>query len=244
MFVTPNMVNDGHDTSASFFSNWTSYWLVPLLADERFNDNRTLVLLTFDENESYTAENRIFTVLLGGAVPTTLKGQTDSTYYTHYSAISTVQANWQLKNLGRGDVNKTLANVFSPIANVTGYVNTDVPQAQRPLTNETGIFPGALNGNAYVPFTAPVNQSAVGAGGQGVLILAGLNKSFTPDGAPAAVNLTALGQVVPAGLNPNLTGSSSGSGSGSKSAAGEVGGASWGVLMGALITAATGVLLV
>jgi hypothetical protein len=39
----------------------------------------------------------------GGAVPAKLHGTTDDTLYTHYSTLSTVQANWGLKSLGRGD---------------------------------------------------------------------------------------------------------------------------------------------
>lgn len=142
-------------------------------------------------------------MLLGGAVPAKLKGTTDDTYYTHYSTISTVEANWKLKNLGRGDVNKTMANVFGFVANATGYTNLNVPQDKRPMTNLTGIFPGPLNANAYVPFTAPADQSVLGAGGQGVLLSAGLNKSFTPSVAPAPVNLTAQGLLVPAGTPPS-----------------------------------------
>ena len=108
MFVTPNMVDDGHDTSIDFASAWLEYWLPPLLADPNFNDNRTLILLTFDETETYTENNRVFTVLLGGegVIPKNLTGTKDSTYYTHYSPLSTVQANWGLGSLGRGDTNK------------------------------------------------------------------------------------------------------------------------------------------
>jgi len=36
----------------------------------------------------------------------------DDTLYSHYSSISTVEGNWGLDNLGRGDVNKTLSNLF------------------------------------------------------------------------------------------------------------------------------------
>ena len=84
------------------------FWLVPLLNDTRFITNRTLLLLTFDETETYTENNRVFTVLLGGegVIPKNLTGTTDSTYYTHYSPLSTVQANWGLGSLGRGDTNK------------------------------------------------------------------------------------------------------------------------------------------
>jgi len=52
IFVTPNMVNGGHDTTIDFAGQWIDYWLIPLLSDTNFNDNRTLILLTFDENET------------------------------------------------------------------------------------------------------------------------------------------------------------------------------------------------
>ena len=97
------MVNDAHDTTIDFAASFLSYWLEPLLSDERFNDNRTLILVTFDENENYDINNNIFAVLLGGAVPEELRGTVDTTYYTHYSSMSSVQANWGLGSLGRGD---------------------------------------------------------------------------------------------------------------------------------------------
>jgi Phosphoesterase family len=106
LFITPNLVNDGHDTNVTFISAWLKFWLEPLLSDRRFNDERTLILLTFDENGTKSVNNRVWTTLLGGAVPDHLRGTTDSTFYTHYSALSTVQANWGLGCLGRNDANK------------------------------------------------------------------------------------------------------------------------------------------
>ena len=38
--------------SVDFTSEWLSFWLLPLLENPLFNDNRTLILLTFDETES------------------------------------------------------------------------------------------------------------------------------------------------------------------------------------------------
>jgi hypothetical protein len=146
-------------------------------------------------------------------------GTTDETFYTHYSSISTVEANWGLKNLGRNDINATVANVFSFVASTVGYTNVDVPEGSRPETNLTGIFPGPLNGNAYVPFTAPANQTAPGPGGKGVLLLPGLNKSFTPSVAPAPVNLTAQGKTVPASTPSGSNSSTPTSTSTSKSSA-------------------------
>jgi acid phosphatase len=79
--------------------------------------NNTLVMVTFDENHTYTKQNRIVGILLGDAVPTELVGTTDNTFYNHYSEISTVQANWGLHTLGRWDVG---ANVFKFVADKTG----------------------------------------------------------------------------------------------------------------------------
>ena len=70
--------------------------------------------------------NRIYTLILGNGVPESLRGTTDSTFYTHYSALSTVQANWDLMALGRGDVNGTLNNVFGFVANASGYTNNGI----------------------------------------------------------------------------------------------------------------------
>ena len=106
MFVTPNTVDDGHDTTIDYAASWVDYWLMPLLNNPNFNDNRTLVLLTFDETETYTINNQVYSLLLGGAVPDDARGTVDSTYYTHYSSLSSVEANWGLGSLGRGDTNK------------------------------------------------------------------------------------------------------------------------------------------
>ena len=64
--------------------------------------------------------------------------------------------------LGRGDTNKTMANVFDFIAKRINYTNTNTTRAHEPLTNLTGIFPGPLNPTAWIPFTAPTNSSLFG----------------------------------------------------------------------------------
>ncbi|KAH8994224.1 hypothetical protein EDB92DRAFT_2113442 [Lactarius akahatsu] len=98
--------------------------------------------------------------------------------------------NWGLESLGRGDTNKMLSNVYSFVANATGYTNLDVAVAYIPLTNITSIIPGPLNAQLYVPITAP-NTSAVGTGGGAVLVASGLDTSFTAAKVPSPVNLTA-----------------------------------------------------
>ncbi|KKF94772.1 Acid phosphatase [Ceratocystis platani] len=116
MFITPNMTSDAHDTDITTAGEWLHAFLNPLLDDPKFMHN-TLVLVTFDENESYIRHNRIFSLLLGDAVPQELVGTTDTHFYNHYSEIASVEANWDLPTLGRWDVG---ANVFELVARATG----------------------------------------------------------------------------------------------------------------------------
>lgn len=116
MFITPNMTSDGHDSTVTVAGTWSKTFLEPLLNDTKFMKN-TLVILTFDENHTYTQQNRIVGILLGDAVPKELVGTTDNNFYNHYSEIATVQANWGLDTLGRWDVG---ANVFDFVAKKTG----------------------------------------------------------------------------------------------------------------------------
>jgi acid phosphatase len=169
LFITPNMTSDGHDTSVTVAGEWLKGFLTPLLEDKNFLDN-TLVLLTFDENESYAIQNRVFSVLLGDAVPAALVGTTDDNYYNHYSEISTVEANWYVPNplknsahkltlnrdlytLGRWDVG---ANVFANVASHTGdrirKWSTTPDLAHRYFNSS---YPGIFNSKTWAPQPVP-----------------------------------------------------------------------------------------
>lgn len=192
IFITPNLRNDAHDTSVGYTASWLTYWLLPLLNDPNFNTNKTLILLTFDENETYTIGNSVYSLLLGGVIPQAMKNTTDSTFYTHYSAISTVENNWDLDNLGRQDTNKTLANVFNLVASVTSYHNNNLTNSSSflPQLNITGTIPGPLNPNYFVPYLAP-NTNSTGGGSGKTFVAPNVNTSLTPANAPAPVNITA-----------------------------------------------------
>ncbi|KAJ5185184.1 Phosphoesterase [Penicillium cf. griseofulvum] len=137
-FITPNMTNDAHDTNITFAAKWERPFVAKLLENEYFFNN-TLLLLTFDEDKTYKGDNRIFSVLVGGAVPEHLKGTKDDTFYTHYSSIASVSANWGLPSLGRWDCG---ANIFEIVASKTGYVNYEVDKTHLTL-NQT--YPGPMS---------------------------------------------------------------------------------------------------
>ncbi|APA12319.1 hypothetical protein sscle_09g070890 [Sclerotinia sclerotiorum 1980 UF-70] len=160
--ISPDMLNDGHNTSLAFAANWTRSFLTPLLQNEAFMNN-TLILLTYDESETYSKPNRIYSVLLGGAVPVDKRGTVDTTVYSHYSILSTLENNWGLPNLGRYDVG---ANVFSLCASKTNYTNINLNMS---ILNNSLSYPGFLNNDPakFAPVPVP-NLKLIGAGGKGV----------------------------------------------------------------------------
>ncbi|KAI1427516.1 phosphoesterase family-domain-containing protein [Xylaria sp. FL1777] len=165
VMMSPNMLNDGHNTTLDYATKWARQFLRPLLTDGAFTE-KTLVQLTYDETEDYSQPNRIVSLLLGNAVPDSLRGSTDDTFYTHFSILSTMENNWELPNLGRFDVG---ANVFKLVADVTGYANNNPPNVA--TVNNSVSYPGPLNRNHSTKLTIfpPPNLKLTGAGGQPVL---------------------------------------------------------------------------
>lgn len=165
VFMSPNMINDGHNSTLETATDWSHQFLKPLLKEKAF-DGRTLIMLTYDESETYEEPNHIATLLLGSAIPKELKGTTDDTVYTHYSILSTVENNWELPNLGRYDVG---ANVLKFVADMTGYQANRDPDNTASVNNSAS-YPGALNSDPAKFMTIPrPNLDLVGAGGQSVL---------------------------------------------------------------------------
>jgi hypothetical protein len=159
VFMTPNMMNDGHNSTLDFSTQWSHKFLQPLLAENAF-DEPTLIALTYDESEDYGQPNHIVTLLLGSAVPPALRGTEDSDFYTHYSILSTMQANWDLHNLGRYDVG---ANVFKMVADVVGYKNMDPDNVA--LVNNSVSYPGMLHDDPEQQLPIPIpNTQLIGAG--------------------------------------------------------------------------------
>ncbi|KAK3387563.1 phosphoesterase family-domain-containing protein [Podospora didyma] len=164
-FMSPNMLNDGHNTTLEFAADWSHKFLQPLLADGAF-DERTLIMLTYDESETYSKPNQIVTLLLGSAVPSALKGTYDATFYTHYSILSTLENNWELPHLGRYDVG---ANVFQFVADLTGYNKNKDPENVVAVNNSVS-YAGVLNSDLYKRLPIPVpNSKLIGAGGKPIL---------------------------------------------------------------------------
>jgi acid phosphatase len=194
MFITPNMTNDGHDTNVTFASKFARGFLEPLLNNPNFNGKKTLIVLTFDENDSSNPRNNIDTVLLGSAVPHHLVGTVDPAFYNHYSEIATVEANWGLHTLGRYDVG---ANIFDFVAKKTG---DQVRVPENPPLSEIVLnssYPGPFNTAAPGPFPVPNVKLVV----NGRTVLPEIVQTW---GAPALQKCTTYTDAVDVatGLNP------------------------------------------
>jgi hypothetical protein len=181
------MIDDAHDTSISYGAQFINYWLNPLLGNPKFNDDRTLIVLTFDENSNYAIENIVYTLLLGNVIPKELRGTTDNTFYSHYSLLSTVENNWGLPNLGRGDVNTTMNNVFNWVAAKTGFKNT--ANSTTYMQNGEGDECGPLNDAQWQNYPAP-DKAVIGPGGQLTHYKVGINPLLTRAKLPACKAIT------------------------------------------------------
>ncbi|MCI4344087.1 MAG: alkaline phosphatase family protein [Thermoplasmata archaeon] len=132
-FITPNMINDGHDTSTSYADAWLSGWLQPLLS-KPFAAS-TLFIVTWDEgatNEGYTVGNvtlgggNIFTVFVS---PYTLHGGAFAAPVSHYNVLTTTEWLLGVGSLGTNDT----VTAFPPMTGMfhspgSGHsVNSAVP---------------------------------------------------------------------------------------------------------------------
>ncbi|GME74008.1 unnamed protein product [[Candida] boidinii] len=223
---TPNMTNDGHDTTTKFVANYAKSFLEPLLSNENFTKD-TLILLTFDENDSYSVKNNVLSILLGGVIPEELKGTFDNTFYDHYSQLSSLEANFDLHHLGRGDVD---ANIFQLVANATGIENKDV-DTEFKVNNETYI--GYLN-DINIEIPAP-NVTATNRNGKAILpaissvwaeeYSAQVSESyFTATTTTVSGDITNAVTLTTAGISKPASVAASGSASGSAKASGSVSG--------------------
>lgn len=192
MFITPNMTSDGHDSSITVAGEWAHGFVQPLLNNTNFMQ-KTLLLITWDENETYTDKNQVLGILLGDAVPRELVGTIDSNYYDHYSEAATVEANWGLHTLGRWDVG---ANVFELVAKKTGDKLRKWPAitGSNPTRFLNQSYPGPFNSDTVTPVPAPNTQLVH----HGRSVLPSVVRTWGKN----TTNYYTAGVQIPDGLNP------------------------------------------
>ena len=83
-----------------FADKWLATTFEPLLNNPKFAKDM-LLIVTFDESESYTGPNYVFTAFYGSGVA---PGSVSDVAYNHYSMLRTIEDEFGLGTLGQKDL--------------------------------------------------------------------------------------------------------------------------------------------
>lgn len=116
-FVTPNICDDAHSCPLSTGDSWLSTFVPKIISSSSFPT--TALFITYDEGNTNDTTGG------GGKVPCILvspfakPGYVSHLEYSHYSLLATVEAIFNLGNLGRNDASATaMSDLFSPSARI------------------------------------------------------------------------------------------------------------------------------
>jgi phosphatidylinositol-3-phosphatase len=87
-FITPNMCDDMHDCSISTGDSWLQREVPQILGSPAFTTQRSLLALTWDEDD-FTTANQVPLIMISSAIA---QGTRSSLGYNHYSLVSTIDA--------------------------------------------------------------------------------------------------------------------------------------------------------
>ncbi|KAJ8103673.1 hypothetical protein POJ06DRAFT_284605 [Lipomyces tetrasporus] len=114
VYFTPNLLNDGHDTDASYFASYIQEtWINTFYYNDYFNAG-ALNYISLDESGNTTGfntvpgdnNNHIYAALWGGALSNrNIYDKYDFNRYNHSSIAATLEMNWwgETSLLGRND---------------------------------------------------------------------------------------------------------------------------------------------
>ncbi|HVU60085.1 MAG TPA: alkaline phosphatase family protein [Mycobacteriales bacterium] len=109
-FIAPNTCDDGHDCSTASADSWLGYWLSRITASPLYRDGRTLVFVTWDENDYSAASNQVATVVIG---PTVVPGTRSHRHFTHYSLLRTTERLLHVGKLGAAATASSMRAAFN-----------------------------------------------------------------------------------------------------------------------------------
>ena len=101
MWLTPNGLDDGHDSSAAFADKYLSMVVPQILGSTLFKTQKAALFIVFDEGVNPFPADWIYAVWAGSVAKT---GYRSSTHYSHYSFVATIEQNWGLKPFTSNDV--------------------------------------------------------------------------------------------------------------------------------------------
>ena len=98
-WITPNMLDDMHDGTVAQGDTWLSHQIPALLAAPAWTEQRSLLLITWDEDDN-SPGNRVATIVVSDEVPA---GFRSAVAYNHYSLLRTIEVAWSLAPLTTND---------------------------------------------------------------------------------------------------------------------------------------------
>ena len=142
VWITPNVLDDGHDTSLQYADNWLRGFLTPMLSNQTIMKD-TVIFVTFDEGNA--ASNHVYLVAIGN--PSLVKsGFTSQNPYNHYSLLATVESIFGLGNLGTNDSTASpMSDLFTfssmPVGNGSSTTSTTSPTPSVPDFSWLAVIP-------------------------------------------------------------------------------------------------------
>jgi hypothetical protein len=109
-WITPNMTDDMHDGTVAQGDTWLSAAVPALLSSDAFTQRRSLLLITWDENDD-SPGNQVAALIIAQGVPAGFKSQVP---YNHYSLLRTIETAWGLAPLTASDAAATAMSDFFP----------------------------------------------------------------------------------------------------------------------------------
>jgi hypothetical protein len=107
-WITPNMLNDMHDGTVAQGDAWLAGQIPVLLASAAWTQQRSLLVITFDEDDNAPG-NQVATLVIATGVPA---GFRSAVPYNHYSLLRTIELAWDLTPLTANDARATVMNDF------------------------------------------------------------------------------------------------------------------------------------
>jgi hypothetical protein len=136
MWFTPNLCHDMHDCNVTAGDTFLSGLVPQILNSTVFQTQRAALLITFDEDGNGAGSPDLFTVWAGSAAK---HGFQSNVPYDHYSALRTIEANWNLTPLTANDTAAVPMNEFFPGLPTARFVTSPT----WPKGNTTVTFDGS-----------------------------------------------------------------------------------------------------
>ncbi|MGH2716986.1 MAG: alkaline phosphatase family protein, partial [Actinomycetota bacterium] len=119
-FVTPNLIDDMHDGTIADGDSWLSKNLPTILNSSEYTSGSTVVMITWDEGEGGSSNNRatnttdvgchVATLVLS---PSTLAGTQSATLFNHYSLLGSTEQLLGVPKLGQTASANSMPSAFN-----------------------------------------------------------------------------------------------------------------------------------